>query len=149
MKSSETETKTLLVGIGNYGRSDDAIGWKFIDYFSMYPDQFDIAYRYQLQIEDAELINRYENVIFIDACRTSLENGFDFYPCRPEPGYTFTTHRLSPGAVFWLAKELYGAETNCHVLAIEGKEWGLDHGLSETGERNFDKALSFFSECSV
>ena len=55
MNESGTDRKTLLIGIGNSGRSDDALGWKFVDEFVEYGHLFDLEYRYQLQIEDAEL----------------------------------------------------------------------------------------------
>ena len=64
--------KTLLIGIGNYGRADDALGWKFIDEFSDRDDLYDFEYRYQLQIEDAELVTKYEKVIFVDASHQQL-----------------------------------------------------------------------------
>ena len=33
--------KILLIGIGNAGRGDDALGWKFVDEFSHLTDLFD------------------------------------------------------------------------------------------------------------
>ena len=64
MNESGTDRKTLLIGIGNSGRSDDALGWKFVDEFADYDYLFDLEYRYQLQIEDSELVSRYKKVIF-------------------------------------------------------------------------------------
>ena len=55
---------TLLLAIGNCGREDDGLGWKFADYFQdMNIDTVAIEYRYQLQVEDAELISDYATVI--------------------------------------------------------------------------------------
>ena len=57
--------KTLLFGIGNSGRSDDGLGWEFLDKIKPnFPIDFDMEYRYQLQIEDAELAKQYQRVMF-------------------------------------------------------------------------------------
>jgi len=140
--------KTLLIGIGNYGRADDALGWKFIDEFSDQEDLYDFEYRYQLQIEDAELVTKYEKVIFVDASRQSLEEGFSFYNCLPAPTSAFTTHQLNPETVLWLAQELFDAYPKGFIIAIEGTHWELHHGLSEQAQENFKKATSFFEDYS-
>lgn len=136
--------KRLLIGIGNDGRSDDALGWKFLDELSDLNTHYDFEYRYQLQIEDAELISKYEQVIFIDACHQPLENGFSFYPCIPAPTSSFTTHQLSPETVLWLTGELFGDPPKGYVMAISGIHWKLHNGLSNKAKENFIKAISYF-----
>ena len=140
----KTAKHTLLIGIGNYGRSDDALGWNFIDTFASHDDLFDIEYRYQLQVEDSELISRYEHVIFVDATQATMEDGFSFYKCVPQNTSAFTTHKLEPEMVLWLAQELYSKQPEAHVLAIRGESWELHHGLSEQARENFNKAVAFF-----
>jgi hydrogenase maturation protease len=139
-----TTKRTLLIGIGNYGRSDDALGWNFADVFASHDDLFDVEYRYQLQIEDAELVSQYEEVIFADASHEPLENGFSFYECTPQPSSTFTTHQLEPEMVLWLCNDLYGKQPRGHVMAISGVTWELQHGLSENARENFNEAVAFF-----
>jgi hydrogenase maturation protease len=136
--------KKLLIGIGNDGRSDDALGWKFLDELSDLSSSYDFEYRYQLQIEDAELISKYDLVIFVDACHQPLENGFSFYPCIPVPTSTFTTHQLSPETVLWLTGELFGDPPDGYVMAIGGIHWKLHNGLSNKAKENFIKAISYF-----
>lgn len=138
--------KTLLIGIGNYGRADDALGWKFIDEFSELTNLFDIEYRYQLQIEDAELVSNYEKVIFVDASHQPTEKGFSFYDCVPAPTSAFTTHQLNSETVLWLAQELFNATPKGIVMAITGTYWQLHHGLSDEAKENFKKATAFFKE---
>jgi hydrogenase maturation protease len=138
--------KILLIGIGNSGRGDDALGWKFIDEFSDLTDLFDFEYRYQLQIEDAELVSKYDQVIFVDASHQEIENGFTFYECKAIPTSTFTTHRLTPETIVWLAQELFNAKPTGMVMAIEGTYWELHHGLSTQANENYRKAISFFAE---
>jgi hydrogenase maturation protease len=136
-------TNALIIGIGNDGRSDDALGWKIADYFSKFHQEFDVEYRYQLQIEDAELIARYDSVIFADASREQLKKGFDFSQCKAESFALYTSHKLPPEHVCWLAKELYHAKVKCWVLAISGYQWELDQGLSEMAAYNFEKAMEY------
>ncbi len=136
--------RTLLIGIGNYGRSDDALGWEFADVFASHDDLFDIEYRYQLQVEDAELITQYDEVIFVDASQESLHGGFSYYECKPAMNASFTTHKLEPEMVLWLADDLYGHQPRAHVMAIEGKTWELSQGMSDTARDNLVNAIAFF-----
>lgn len=136
--------RTLLIGIGNYGRSDDALGWKFIDTFESHDDLFDFEYRYQLQIEDAELISQYDQVIFVDASHEHYANGFSFHPCEPSASSSFTSHELLPEMVVWLAWELFGKKPEAYVMAITGITWELHHGLSAEAEENFKRAAAYF-----
>jgi hydrogenase maturation protease len=138
--------KTLLIGIGNYARSDDALGWKFLDEFSSMEEQYDFEYRYQLQIEDADLVSQYDRVVFIDAAHQQLENGYSFYACNPAPASTFTSHKLSPEAVLWLSGELFGDPPKGYVMAIGGINWKLHIGLSNKAKQNFKKAVSYFKK---
>lgn len=146
MNDTNPTKKTLLIGIGNYGRADDALGWKFIDEFSGLSDLFDFEYRYQLQIEDAELVSRYKKVIFVDASHEKMEKGFSFYPCIPAPTSAFTTHQLNPETVLWLAGELFHAPPEGYVMAIAGIQWQLHFGLSNQAKRNFNNAVAYFKK---
>lgn len=138
--------KILMIGIGNSGRSDDALGWKFADEFSNQTDMFDIDYRYQLQIEDALLITEYKKVIFIDASHTQYDDGYSFYKCMPARTEAFTTHKLEPETVLWLTNDLFNQTPEVYVMAISGITWELHHGLSDTAQQNFDKAVTYFKK---
>jgi hydrogenase maturation protease len=137
--------RRLLIGIGNDGRADDALGWRFAEEIEKL-NTFDVAYRYQLQIEDAELITQYDEVIFVDAHKEILPNGFSFYECIPTATPTFTTHRLSPETVLALMVSIFNTTTPCYVMAITGKKWKLEQGLSDVGARNLKQALTYFKQ---
>src|ERR1022692_4964179 len=83
MKDSRTKTKSiLLIAVGNSGRGDDGLGWAFADKAKNYAsDSLDYEYCYQLQIEDAEQISKYDTVIFVDASHSILGNGFEMKIC--------------------------------------------------------------------
>lgn len=145
MSASNQTKKILLIGIGNDGRSDDALGWRFADSFSS-QNQFVVEYRYQLQIEDALLISEYEKVIFVDASREHYENGFHFYACEPLQKESFTTHALPPETILWLANHLFHKKPETYVMAIEGKLWELHNGLSKMAKHNLEKSLKMFNK---
>lgn len=144
MKSLKT-AKMLLIGIGNCSRRDDGLGWAFLDDIKnrKVPD-VELVYKYQLNIEDAEMISETDTIIFIDAFSGELENGYSFEKCMPLDSFEFTTHALSPGVIVSLCKNLYDIESDAFVLKIQGNEWELKDGLSPSAEINLQKALSFF-----
>lgn len=144
MSELKMDRRILLIGIGNNGRSDDALGWKFVDEFTNEQEVFDVEYRYQLQIEDALLITEYKKVIFVDASRKDYENGFAFYKCTPARTEAFTTHKLEPETVLWLANDLFNQSPEVYVLAISGVDWELHQGITLTAQNNFTQAISFF-----
>lgn len=145
MSKGETK-KILFIGIGNSGRSDDGLGWLMLDYLEKKFKNIDFLYRYQLQIEDAEIISHYSTVIFIDATKEETALGFYLEPCLPNKGIGLTSHLLEPETVLWLEKELYQSGRCRYVLGIEGKEWELSLKPSKEGLRNLKKAKEFISE---
>lgn len=141
------ERKILLLGIGNCGRGDDGLGWSFVEAITEAGYHFlDYEFRYQLQVEDADLIAAYDTVIFVDASQGVIPEGFEITPCVPAGPYSFTTHALDPGAVVYLTNTLYHKYPAAYTLAIRGVEWELHCGLSPEAENNLSSALGFFRE---
>jgi hydrogenase maturation protease len=137
--------KILLIGIGNCGRGDDGLGWRFIEELEEFGGELpDCEFRYQLQIEDAELISHYDTVIFVDASHIKLTNGFEMNVCVPSDQAFFTTHAQLPEAVLNLTKHLYNKFPKAYTLAISGTEWELSTCLSSEAENNLKAALYQF-----
>ncbi len=137
--------KTLLIGIGNIGRGDDAVAWYFIDQMAvLYPEQFIIEYRYQLQIEDADLIASYQRVVFIDAHMLHYQNGFDWQIVKPRDMGSFTSHELLPEQVLYLCQSIFKKTPETHVLAISGKSFNLEYKMTDYARLNLENALAFF-----
>lgn len=137
--------KTLLFGIGNSGRKDDGLGWAFLDKIKPFlPNNYDIEYRYQLQVEDAELVSNYEHVVFIDAHQQSFKKGFIWEQCHPKATESFTTHELDPESVLYLADTIYNKQLKASILGISGTDYRLEMGLSSTAAKNLSKALDFY-----
>ncbi len=139
--------KTIIFGIGNIGRQDDGLGWLFLDHLK--EKQFlhlDLEYRYQLQIEDAELICNYDTVIFVDAVKGIITEGYYFKICKPSAKYGFSTHELAPETILFLADNLYQHQPKSYILGIQGIQWDLEIGLSSKAKLNFKKAKRYFTE---
>ncbi|NOQ92598.1 MAG: hydrogenase maturation protease [Flavobacteriaceae bacterium] len=139
--------KTLLFGIGNCGRADDGLGWAFLDKIKPHlPDNYDVEYRYQLQVEDAELATQYQTVIFIDAHKNIFEKGFVWEACFSKATDSFSTHELDPGTILYLAKSIYNKQPQASILGISGENFQLQIGLSKIAQENLINALEFFNE---
>lgn len=148
MNDLKTEkSDILIIGIGNSGRSDDGLGWKFVDIAShTIQNSFDVEYRYQLQVEDADLVSKYNKVIFADASQAATENGFEISPCKKVGHYFFSSHLQSPETILYLAEMLYNKKPEAFTIAIEGKNWELGTLLSREAEKNLKKALEYFEK---
>ena len=148
MKNIKTDkADILLIAIGNSGRRDDGLGWEFADRVSRSCGSLiDCEYRYQLQIEDAVMVSRYDTVIFADASHTELKEGFEVKPCLAAPHYFFSSHMQSPETILYLARELYNKSPETYTMAIAGHDWGLGKGLGKDAELNLQKAISFFKK---
>lgn len=145
MSAKRTE-RTLLIGIGNDTRGDDGLGWRFVERLTSYYPHVDMVQRYQLQVEDAELISGYEQVIFVDAAEVSTTPDFIWRVCEPVSATSFSTHRIDPEMVMYLAHEIFGSEVKGSVLAIGGNRWDIHQGLSPTAEENLNKAAASFRQ---
>lgn len=135
----------LLIGIGNSGRGDDGLGWAFLEALEQkqcFKGQ--IHYRYQLAVEDAELISHAKEVVFVDAFAQPLANGFDWRPCLPTPDFAFTSHIIPPQALLYLCADLYDKHPSAHLLLIQGHCWELEQGLSGMAQQSLEAALRFF-----
>lgn len=139
--------KHLIIGIGNVGRQDDGLGWIFLDVIKeTLSDNFDCEYRYQLQIEDAELISTFDSVYFVDAHKDHFDQGFTLKECFPRSNGGFNTHHLAPETVLFIAKKLYNAEPQSYILGISGEQFKLQIGLTEIAQNNLSKAVTVFCQ---
>ncbi|MDZ7755106.1 hydrogenase maturation protease [Rhodohalobacter sp.] len=137
--------RTLLIGIGNGSRGDDALGWLFLnDIEGKDPGRFDLEYRYQLQVEDADIISKYERVLFVDATEELIPKGYALKKCEPARSYYFSSHLQSPEAVLYLCETLYRKTPEAYVLPIKGYRWELGEPLSNKASNHLQRALDLF-----
>lgn len=141
----EEGKNTILIGIGNCGRQDDGLGWAFIDHLKPeLPPNFDVEYRYQLQIEDAEMISHYQKVFFIDADKTPETNEFIISECFPEETHHFSSHALAPETILYLSSSVYGKNPESYIVGISGESYQLEIGLTNNAKSNLEKAINSF-----
>jgi hydrogenase maturation protease len=102
---------------------------------------------YQLNIEDAELISKFDMVVFADASVNANEP-FDFRPMHPKPPLVgFSSHSIAAESLLGLAKELFGAAPKAYAMAIRGYDFNsFGEALSDTAEENLAGAVGFFLE---
>jgi hydrogenase maturation protease len=147
IKSTKLNQKdTLLIAIGNSARSDDGLGWSFLEQLKKqgtFKGKTSVCY--QLQIEDAEMISNYSRVVFVDACEEDISDGFAWEETIALNDFTFTTHALTPSAVLFLANDLYQKYPEAYTLKIKGLDWALKIGMSGVARENLAKAAGFFN----
>ncbi len=140
------KNNTIILGIGNIGRQDDGLGWLFLDFLKNEGfESIDVEYRYQLQIEDAELISHYDKVIFVDATIENTKDGFYYRICEASDKFGFSSHELAPETILFLANQLYNHDPKSFILGIQGYQWNLEIGLSNEAKANLNKAKRYFS----
>lgn len=142
--------KTLLYGIGNISRGDDALGVLCAERIGEWCTAggmpgVDVDAAYQLQIEDAAKAAEYDRVIFLDASVLDIR---DIYlePLRPLLDATHSTHAVSPGCVLGLCHELYGRTPEAWALHIRGYGFELGAELQPAAAGNLDTAVRFLKE---
>ena len=143
MKNSETNI--LLIGIGNCGRADDGLGWALLDKLENdLPQNWQVEYRYQLQIEDAELISKFDRVYFVDSDLQQHTDGYNFKKITAKAGTEYTSHQLDPEVVLHLCETIYDTYPKAFVLGIAGMDFSLKVGISKKAIGNLEKATTFF-----
>ncbi len=140
--------KILVIGYGNPGRLDDGLGPAFAEQIqSLAMPDVTVEANYQLNIEDAELISRFEVVVFADASVNAAEP-FEFKPLEAaEPMVGFSSHSISVASLLGLSEQLFNAKPHAYTMAIRGYDFD-DYGevLSSLAQQNLTAATAFFRE---
>ena len=138
---------TLVIGIGNNTRQDDGLGWEFLDLLEKEGFKTDnLLYKYQLMVEDAELISTFETVVFIDACKSEIKGGFSFERIYPSEEVSFSTHSVPPNQILNLCEIIYAKKPTTYLLKIQGFKWDIGIGLSKQAKTNLKNAFCYFIE---
>jgi hydrogenase maturation protease len=136
---------TLILGWGNPGRVDDGLGPAFIEALSkLAPPGIVLDSDYQLTVENAAEVARYDRVLFVDADRRGPAP-FTMQKVEPSAGGpSFSTHSVAPGAVLSLCRGLFDATPDAWLLGIRGYEFDrFGEGLSLRARANLDRAVDF------
>jgi hydrogenase maturation protease len=136
----------LIIGIGNTSRGDDALGWMAAQ--ALCEQDAHLHLVYQLQIEDAELISGYKEVLIVDASVSTHAKGYSYRRCLPEDDRSFTTHSVSPECMLFLCNLHFDAFPVVHILEVTGYGWELGEDITREAEENLQKALQFMESVS-
>lgn len=147
MSEQKTETRILLVGLGNRDQGDNALGCLFADMIGCLGYSFiDFEYREKLELEDAKLVSEYDVVVFADASFEKLGGGFEISRCFAAAHAFFSMHTQRPPAVLNIANTVYKKFPRAFMLVITGEEWEEQALLSHHAETNLQAAVEFFDE---
>jgi len=134
----------LLIGFGNPGRCDDGLGPALAQQLEgLGIVGLEVDSDYQLTVEDAEAVSRYEVVVFVDASVNGAEP-FEFKRLEPHGSPGFSSHSVEPEEVLMLAKTLFGKTPKAYMLGIRGYEFNeFGEGLSAKAAENLKAAVEF------
>ena len=142
-----TEPTSLIYGIGNVGRRDDGLGWAFIDRLEARqpPPGATLHRSYQLNLEDADLIQGFARVLFVDATKDPAVSSFALTRPEPKLDFSFTSHAISVPSILATANQCFGYVPEVYLLAIRGYEWELQMGLTGPAQQNLCDSVEFVS----
>lgn len=141
----EKHKKVLIYGIGNPSKQDDAVGIAFTELIQkwvndIYFSCIDVDSNYQLNIEDAEYISKYDIVIFADASVSDI-NEFKFERLKPKKRVEPSMHSVSPEFVLYLSNEMFHSFPETYVLQIKGYKFELDGEMTQQAKMNMYHAF--------
>ena len=140
--------KILIYGFGNPGRFDDGLGPVFVERIEEWArlnqiDCVDFEINYQLNIEDAELISAYNEVLFVDASVEDVD-AFKLETITANNNIIeFSMHAVSPAYILNLCQKIFGKNPLVRVMHIKGHEWKFEEGLSPRALNNLQLALLY------
>lgn len=138
---------SLILGIGNDGRQDDGLGWVFIaqlEQLKLCPNA-SLERRYQLLIEDAELISRYKRVLLVDASRETHFDDCELKRIQAKWDATFTSHSISPESILATCEQCYQLQPEVWFFTVRGYEWDFGQELSAQAADNLRKAWAYLT----
>lgn len=144
-----TPKPLLVIGYGNPGRGDDALGPACLGRLAALQEvrpnwpAFDYIEDLQLNPEHAvDLLDR-KLVLFIDA-DVSCSPPFTFTRLQPARHSGYSSHAMSPAAVVHVYKEVYGSPPPpCFLLSVRGDEFELGGPMSDRAKTNLESVCQF------
>lgn len=145
--------RRLLLAVGNPGRGDDGLGHALALQLEAAIARgeltnLDVEHRYQLNVEDAELLSRYAEVWVADAA-VDAAAAVELREVEPAPGLPFTTHGLGLPELLALAASLYGEPPPVRLLAMRADAFEIGEGLSVQAAQSLEAALALVGSAFV
>lgn len=139
---------SLIVAIGNDGRQDDGLGWALMDWLESNEicPKTELVRRYQLLLDDADLIKDKSRVLFVDATKAADVSDIGLETVHPRMDDSFTSHAVSIPTIMATCERCFNTVPQVHLLTIKGYKWELKFGLTENASKNLQKAKNFLSQ---
>ena len=135
----------LVFGYGNPGRGDDALGPAFVERLEQADAVAgDIACLtdMQLQVEHVTDLGGRTMLLFVDADASCLPP-FRLSRIHAERDGSYTSHAMSPGALLYAYRQVYGVEAPpAYLLRIRGYAFALGESLGRQAAANLEAALA-------
>ena len=138
-------SRVLLLGWGNPGRGDDAIGPRLLERLEAeagrHPEwgEHGFVTDFQLQPEHALDLEGAGQVLFVDASASSPAP-YAFTRVTPSRDRSFSTHALSPQALLAVVEGLEGVAPPAWLLAVRGEHFELGAPMSAAAEARLGAA---------
>ena len=127
----ETDVKTLILGYGNCSRQDDGVGWFVIERLKSLPlSDVEFLTAHQLEVDHAEVISRFDRVIFVDAAVPQSPKPIMETIVQPRLQSHAVAHYLTPSDVVSLSDTLYGQVPRAILFSVRGCDFGFGTDLS-------------------
>ena len=134
--------KFLLLGYGNPGRGDDALGPELVARVAkMQLDDIECQNDMQLQVEHVADLDDCDQVLFVDADMSCAEP-FEFYQIGAGKDDSYTSHAMSPFSLLHAYRQVYGMDAPpAFLLRIRGYDFGLGDPMSDKASDNLEAAM--------
>jgi hydrogenase maturation protease len=139
--------KALVLGYGNRSRNDDGVGWFVVERLDeLKLPAVELLAAHQLDVDHAEVISRFDTVVFVDAAipqspvpvaRTLVKPGFRSHA---------VAHYLAPSDLLELAITLFGRAPRAFLFSIRGHDFNFGTTLSAPTESAAREAVRQISQ---
>lgn len=147
--SGSPTPRILILGYGNPGRGDDALGPALISRLEPLAGEKSLSLGleltlltdFQLQVEHVLDLKDQDLVLLVDA-HLSTSPPFAFERVAADPVPSFSTHWVSPGTLLKVAKDLQGKAPPTYLLGIRGYRYELGEPLSAEAQAHLEEAIA-------
>jgi hydrogenase maturation protease len=128
--------KTLVLGYGNRSRTDDGVGWFVLERLQeLELPNTELHTSHQLDVDHAELITGFDEVIFVDAAIPQSPHPISLTVVQPCFRSHAVAHYLTPSDLLELAQTLFGRAPRGILFSIRGSDFNFGTTLSPATER--------------
>lgn len=140
--------RILVLGYGNPARGDDGLGPALIEQLEALPlEGLETRVDYQLCVEDAMDIGDFNRVIFVDASMNVAPPYLHYTLPESVTPTALDTHSISPEALVFLARTLFGATSDASILAIRGYQFEpFSESISTEAMQNLNAAFRYLTQ---